>query len=126
MPWHFKKDWVWCIHRCVPVCQGHHGTLAPFSDIDLLFILPYKQTPWGEQVTANVGFGLLGFALVVPAVALAIALWLTFGCILWTLELTAACRALRPDDPVSIEFEQLPDGSFEGKAYDVVKATFES
>src|SRR5215472_13731216 len=27
------------------------GTLAPGSDIDLLFVLPYKQTPWGEQVT---------------------------------------------------------------------------
>ncbi len=27
------------------------GTLAPGSDIDLLFILPYKQTPWGESVT---------------------------------------------------------------------------
>src|SRR5215217_3061332 len=27
------------------------GTLAPGSDIDLLFILPYKQTPWGEKVT---------------------------------------------------------------------------
>src|SRR3569623_2018928 len=27
------------------------GTLVPGSDIDLLFILPYKQTPWGEQVT---------------------------------------------------------------------------
>lgn len=26
------------------------GTLAPGSDIDLLFILPYKQTAWGEQV----------------------------------------------------------------------------
>ena len=25
------------------------GTLAPGSDIDLLFLLPYKQTPWGEQ-----------------------------------------------------------------------------
>ena len=27
------------------------GTLAPGSDIDLLFILPHKQTPRGEQVT---------------------------------------------------------------------------
>ncbi|WP_081691452.1 [protein-PII] uridylyltransferase [Cucumibacter marinus] len=27
------------------------GTLAPGSDIDLLFVLPYKQTPWGESVT---------------------------------------------------------------------------
>lgn len=27
------------------------GTLAPGSDIDLLFILPEKQTPWGESVT---------------------------------------------------------------------------
>ena len=26
------------------------GLLAPFSDIDLLFLLPYKQTPWGESV----------------------------------------------------------------------------
>ncbi|MEP0539873.1 MAG: [protein-PII] uridylyltransferase [Nitratireductor sp.] len=30
------------------------GTLAPGSDIDLLFLLPYKQTPWGEQVTEYV------------------------------------------------------------------------
>ncbi|URQ74597.1 MAG: [protein-PII] uridylyltransferase [Candidatus Ochrobactrum gambitense] len=28
---------------------GRNG-LAPGSDIDLLFLLPYKQTPWGEQV----------------------------------------------------------------------------
>src|SRR5262249_48165101 len=26
------------------------GELAPYSDIDLLFLLPYKQTPHGEQV----------------------------------------------------------------------------
>ncbi len=26
------------------------GTLASQSDIDLLFLLPYKQTPWGESV----------------------------------------------------------------------------
>src|SRR3954471_12740345 len=26
------------------------GTLAPSSDVDLLFLLPYKQTAWGESV----------------------------------------------------------------------------
>jgi [protein-PII] uridylyltransferase len=26
------------------------GLLAPYSDIDLLFLLPYKQTAWGESV----------------------------------------------------------------------------
>jgi len=26
------------------------GTLAPGSDIDLLFVLPYKNTPWTEQI----------------------------------------------------------------------------
>jgi [protein-PII] uridylyltransferase len=27
------------------------GTLAPYSDIDLLFLFPYKQTAWSESVT---------------------------------------------------------------------------
>jgi len=27
------------------------GTLAPFSDIDLLFLFPYKQTAWSESAT---------------------------------------------------------------------------
>ena len=26
------------------------GQMAPYSDVDLLFLSPYKQTPWGEQV----------------------------------------------------------------------------
>lgn len=26
------------------------GEMAPFSDVDLLFLFPYRQTPWGEQV----------------------------------------------------------------------------
>ena len=30
------------------------GALAPGSDIDLLFLLPYKQTPWGESVVETI------------------------------------------------------------------------
>ena len=26
------------------------GEMAPHSDVDLLFLFPYRQTPWGEQV----------------------------------------------------------------------------
>ena len=38
--------------RMAVVAVGGYGrgTLAPGSDIDLLFLLPYKQTPRGEQI----------------------------------------------------------------------------
>jgi [protein-PII] uridylyltransferase len=30
------------------------GEMAPFSDVDLMFLTPYKQTAWGEQVIESI------------------------------------------------------------------------
>jgi [protein-PII] uridylyltransferase len=51
--------------RIAVVAVGGYGrgTLAPGSDIDLLFVRPYKQTPWGEQVVEYVLYALWDLGL---------------------------------------------------------------
>jgi [protein-PII] uridylyltransferase len=51
--------------RMAVIATGGYGRglLAPSSDVDLLFLLPYKQTPWGESVVEHILYLLwdLGF-----------------------------------------------------------------
>jgi len=51
--------------RMAIVATGGYGRglMAPHSDVDLLFLLPYKQTPWGESVAEYILYLLwdLGF-----------------------------------------------------------------
>src|SRR6516225_882225 len=51
--------------RMAVVATGGYGRrlLAPSSDIDLLFLLPYKQTAWGESVAEALLYCLLDMGL---------------------------------------------------------------
>src|ERR1700741_3067103 len=48
------------------------GLMAPESDIDLLFILPYKQTAWGEQVAEAILYCLWDMGLKVGHATLSV------------------------------------------------------
>ncbi len=51
-------------HMAVIATGGYgRGLLAPGSDIDLLFLLPYKQTAWGESVAETLLYGLWDMGL---------------------------------------------------------------
>ncbi|BAT57722.1 bifunctional uridylyltransferase/uridylyl-removing enzyme [Variibacter gotjawalensis] len=53
--------------RMAIVATGGYGRglMAPFSDIDLLFLLPYKQTAWGEQIAESILYCLWDMGLTV-------------------------------------------------------------
>jgi [protein-PII] uridylyltransferase len=51
--------------RIAVVATGGYGrgALAPGSDVDLLFLLPYKQTPWGESLAEFILYALWDLGL---------------------------------------------------------------
>ena len=74
-------------HMAIIATGGYgRGLLAPYSDIDLLFLLPYKQTPWGESVVEFMLYLLWDLGLKV-------------GHATRTVEQCAQARARRHHDP---------------------------
>jgi len=51
-------------HMAIVATGGYgRGLMAPGSDIDLLFVLPYKQTAWGESVAEMILYSLWDLGL---------------------------------------------------------------
>ncbi len=61
----YRSDNPSSSERMAVVAVGGYGRgmLAPGSDIDLLFLLPYKQTAWGESVAEAVLYALWDLGL---------------------------------------------------------------
>ncbi len=61
----YRSDNPSSSERMAVVAVGGYGRgmLAPGSDIDLLFLLPYKQTAWGESVAEAVLYALWDMGL---------------------------------------------------------------
>src|ERR1700709_608968 len=67
--------------RMAVVATGGYGRglMAPESDIDLLFILPYKQTAWGEQVAEAILYCLWDMGLKVGPPTRSVDKWIRQG-----------------------------------------------
>src|SRR4029077_2734981 len=61
----YRSDNPSSSERMAVVAVGGYGRglLAPGSDIDLLFLLPYKQTAWGESIAEAVLYALWDLGL---------------------------------------------------------------
>ncbi|MCC6949188.1 MAG: [protein-PII] uridylyltransferase [Bradyrhizobiaceae bacterium] len=61
----YRSDNPSSSERMAVVAVGGYGRgmLAPGSDIDLLFLLPYKQTAWGESVAESILYALWDMGL---------------------------------------------------------------
>lgn len=69
---------------CLVATGGYgRGELAPFSDVDLLFLIPYKATPWAENVAEYMLY------------------------VLWDLGLKVGHATRTPDDCVRLAKEDL-------------------
>ncbi len=128
--WHiYRASNPTAAERIAIVATGGYGrgALAPGSDIDLLFLLPYKQTAWGESVIEYILYLLWDMGFKVGHATRSVEQSIRFAKEDMTIRTALVdSRFLWGEEPLFDEFvTQFKDQVIKGSARDFIEAKLE-